>query len=176
MPSVCYSRIPFGRQSRSNEEFEEEEQPNVTMVTGARRTGTRFNSDKGFIYYRHKRRYLLSNLNNILYLKCIIYDFWFHFFCYRKWHVVFICKNQKKYKGGCNARLHYVILIQFGNDYVIEYLIDDFFSIFRFSDVLLSYNDAIQRRIQRSKRRRQPPIPTTTYEMSRTLSEYQEYR
>jgi len=40
--------------SSIDEDFHEYDQPNLVEVTGAKRTGVRFNSDRGFIYYWHK--------------------------------------------------------------------------------------------------------------------------
>jgi len=42
----------------TDEDFHEDCQPNVAEVIGANRTGVRFNSDCGFIYYCwHKEMY-----------------------------------------------------------------------------------------------------------------------
>ena len=50
------------------------------------------------------------------------------------------------------------------------------FYFFRNPGVPIGYGDAMQRRMQRSKRRRQPPMPKTVEEVAGLIEESPEYR
>ena len=50
------------------------------------------------------------------------------------------------------------------------------FAYFRHPGVPIGYGDAMQRRLQRAKRRRQRPIPATVEEVAHLVEEYPEYR
>lgn len=124
---------------------------------------------------------------------------------YRLSEIVFFCKNQRKDKGNCNARLRKdrqsVVFsrngpahnhppeselqrqLAFVNACALEALTSrdpprEIFDRVRrqFPRLVVSYNDAMQRRIQRAKRSVQPRIPTTIDEAAELLMTHPEYR
>ena len=119
--------------------------------------------------------------------------------------IVFICKNQKKVNGNCNARLRknrqtgvfrkdgsahnhppesqLQQQLAFINACAQEALVSrdpprEIFNRIRrqFPGLIVSYNDAMQRRIQRAKRSVQPRIPTTIGEAAELIMEHPEYK
>ncbi|KAI9559500.1 hypothetical protein GHT06_013494 [Daphnia sinensis] len=135
--------------------FEEDEYPTVEPVKGVKYKGTRYNSEKGFIYHLQKRTSTF---------------------------VIYHCKYHKKKNGGCKARIKSEMesgmFIRHGtnhHNHPPETEEQKLLTVLH-PGVPIGYGDAMQRRLQRAKRRRQPPIPATVEEIVHLIEEYPEYR
>ncbi|XP_057373093.1 uncharacterized protein LOC130693893 [Daphnia carinata] len=159
--------------------YEEDEFPMVEPVKGVKYSGTRYNSEKGFIYHLQKKT---------------------------SKHNIYHCKYHKKLQGGCKARvksgLEDAIFSKHGDakhNHPLELEEQQLLRVVNAcadaaavdrrkprivfdavrrenAGVNIGYGDAMQRRMQRSKRRRQPQIPKTVEEIAGLIEEYQDYR
>lgn len=123
---------------------------------------------------------------------------------YKKLEVIYICKNQKRSKGGCNARLRknketngyrkdghahnhptenqtnrHVSFVNecCGEATTSRELPREIFNTIRrnYPGLPVTYNEAMRRRIQRAKRNIQPKIPKSILEAEELLKQHLVY-
>ncbi|KZS13394.1 Uncharacterized protein APZ42_021486 [Daphnia magna] len=116
--------------------FYEEDELVVEPVKGVKYNGTRYNSEKGFIYYFQK--------------KTRHGDAYHNHPPEQEEHKLLRVVNASVNAAAVDCRRHRIVLDAARREY---------------AGVHIGYGDAMQRRMQRSKRRRQPQIPKTIEEI-----------